>query len=88
MEINRAKPHIASEPTPSERMLPKHNDLNTASQEELEVMCQIDGQRAECFVEKRRELGGYTSWEQIKENVSSFDGGTIKRLKKAGFSLS
>lgn len=87
MKINRAKPQVSSEPTPSARMLPKHNDLNTASRAELEVICQIDGPRAECFVEKRRELGGYTSWEQIKENVSSFDGGTIKRLKKAGFSL-
>ena len=87
MEINRRKSRIPSEPTPSARMLPKHNDLNTASREELEVICQIDGQRAEYFVEKRRELGGYSSWEQIKEKVSSFDGGTIKRLKKAGFSL-
>lgn len=87
MEINRRKPQNSSEPTSAARMLPKHNDLNTASREELEVICQIDGQRAECFVEKRRELGGYTSWEQIKEKVSSFDGGTIKRLKKAGFSL-
>jgi DNA uptake protein ComE-like DNA-binding protein len=62
-------------------------DVNTASREELEQLCQIDGERANYFLQKRNELGGFTSWEQIKDTVRSFDGGMIKRMKKAGFGL-
>jgi hypothetical protein len=36
---------------------------------------------------KRNELEGFTSCEHIKDTVRSFDGGLIKRMKKAGFGL-
>jgi DNA uptake protein ComE-like DNA-binding protein len=62
-------------------------DLNGVSREQLEEVCQIDGERADYFLEKRRELGGFRSWEQIKESVPSFEDGMIERLKNAGFRI-
>jgi DNA uptake protein ComE-like DNA-binding protein len=60
-------------------------DVNTVSREELEEVCQIDGERADYFLQTRRELGGFSSWEEIKEKVPSFEDGMIERLRNAGF---
>jgi DNA uptake protein ComE-like DNA-binding protein len=62
-------------------------DLNTASAEDLEHVFQIDGERARYLVQARTRLGGFTSWNQIKEQVPSFDDGMIENLKKAGARL-
>lgn len=62
-------------------------DVNTVSREELERVCQIDGQRADYFLSAREKSGGFRSWEQIKNEVPSFDDGMVERLQKAGFSV-
>jgi DNA uptake protein ComE-like DNA-binding protein len=60
-------------------------DINGVTGEQLEQICQIDGERADYFLRARRELGGFDSWEQIEEKVPSFDTGMVKRLKNAGY---
>lgn len=59
--------------------------MNTVTREELEEVCQIDGERADYFLRARRDLGGFGSWGDIKDKVPSFDAGMIKRLKNAGY---
>jgi DNA uptake protein ComE-like DNA-binding protein len=60
-------------------------DINKVTAEELGRVCQIDGEHAASFLQKRDELGGFASWEQIKDEVVSFDASMLKRLKKAGY---
>ena len=62
-------------------------DLNTVTGEQLEQICKIDGERAEYFLQARRELGGFKSWEEIKDKVRSFDAAMIKGLKNAGYGV-
>ncbi len=60
-------------------------NLNTASKEQLLQAAEIDEGRLHEFLEKRREKGGFTGWQQVRDNVPSFDEATIQRLKDAGF---
>jgi DNA uptake protein ComE-like DNA-binding protein len=62
-------------------------DINEASREDLQRAFQLDGERAEYLVQKRRELGGFSRWEQIKELVPSFEDKMIAHLEEAGFTL-
>jgi DNA uptake protein ComE-like DNA-binding protein len=47
-------------------------NINAASREQLREAFQVDGQRAEYIIEKRKELGGVSSWEQFKKVVPGF----------------
>jgi DNA uptake protein ComE-like DNA-binding protein len=60
-------------------------NMNTVSGEALQQVAQIDRQNVTDFVDKRREKGGFTSWQQIKDDVPGFDEVVISRLKQAGF---
>jgi DNA uptake protein ComE-like DNA-binding protein len=62
-------------------------DLNEASAAELEQAFQLDGQRAEYLVQKRQQLGGFKSWDQIKDEVPSFEEKMVEHLREAGFTL-
>jgi competence ComEA-like helix-hairpin-helix protein len=62
-------------------------DVNTASPEQLQSVAQIDGERASYFIEARRRVGRFESWEQIKREAPSFEDGMIERLKQAGARL-
>ena len=63
-------------------------DLNSASAEDLDRVFQIDGERASYLLDARKRLGKFTSWEQVKSEVPSFDDGMIENLKKSGARLS
>lgn len=62
-------------------------DLNSASAEELESVFQIDGTRARYLVEARKRVGSFRSWEQLKEEVPSFEDGMVRNLQEAGAHL-
>ena len=59
-------------------------DLNSASAEDLDRVFQIDGERASYLLDARKRLGKFTSWEQVKSEVPSFDDGMIENLKNSG----
>jgi DNA uptake protein ComE-like DNA-binding protein len=63
-------------------------NINSASREELQQAFQVDGERAEYLVRKRKELGGFDNWEQVKEVVPSFDDKMVENLQQAGLTLS
>jgi DNA uptake protein ComE-like DNA-binding protein len=65
----------------------KLRDINEASAEELRRAFQVDGERAEYLVRKRQQLGGFSSWDQIKTEVPSFEDKMIRHLEEAGFTL-
>ncbi|HVN17633.1 MAG TPA: helix-hairpin-helix domain-containing protein [Dongiaceae bacterium] len=60
-------------------------NLNTASKEQLRQAAHIGEDSLDEFLKKRREKGGFTGWQQVKDDVPSFDDATIQRLKEAGF---
>ena len=62
-------------------------DINEASEEDLQRVFQIDGERAHYLVQKRNEMGGFQSWDDIKREVPSFEDKMIENLEKAGFRL-
>jgi DNA uptake protein ComE-like DNA-binding protein len=62
-------------------------DLNQASAAELERAFQVDGTRAAYIVSKREELGGFSSWDELKGVVPSFEEGMVENLRQAGFEL-
>ena len=64
-----------------------HRDLNDASEEELQRAGQLDGQRSRYLVDARNRLGRFTSWEQVKQEVPSFEDRMIERLQQAGFEI-
>lgn len=61
--------------------------MNEVTREDLEEMCQIEGERADYFLRVRRELDGFSSWRQIEVKVPSFDEGIVKRFKNAGYEI-
>jgi DNA uptake protein ComE-like DNA-binding protein len=63
----------------------KIKNLNTASMEQLRLATGIDEEKLREFLEKRREKGGFTGWQQVKDDVPSFDETIIQRLREAGF---
>ncbi len=44
----------------------------------------MDGTRARYLVEARNRLGGFRSWDQVKQEVPSFEDGMIRNLQQAG----
>ncbi|SRR5579864_310108 len=62
-------------------------DLNGASAEELERTFEVDGERARYIIEKRNQIGGFDSWEQVNEIVPSIDEKMVENLRAAGLSL-
>lgn len=63
-------------------------DINSASEEELQRVFQMDGQRARYLVETRQRLGQFHSWDELKREAPSFDDGMVENLKKAGATIS
>lgn len=61
-------------------------DINNASVEELEQAFQVDGTRARYLAERRRELGGFRSWEDVK-HVAGFEDKMVENLKAAGLTI-
>lgn len=60
-------------------------DVNRATADQLKEAFQVDGERAEYIVSKRKELGGFKSWEQFKEVVPSFEDKMVENLEDSGF---
>jgi competence ComEA-like helix-hairpin-helix protein len=71
----------------SDRQKSRSLNVNTASAEDLENVFQLDGGRARYLIEARNRIGRFTSWEQIKEEVPSFEDGMIENLKQAGATI-
>ncbi|MCU1292993.1 MAG: hypothetical protein JWP08_1843 [Bryobacterales bacterium] len=46
----------------------------------------MDGERARYLIETRDRLGGFESWEQLKEEAPSFAEGMVPNLQEAGAS--
>ena len=63
----------------------KIKNLNTASKDEVRQAGQISEESLREFLKKRHEKGGFTGWQQVNDDVESFDEATIARLKAAGF---
>ncbi len=62
-------------------------DINRASAEELERTFEVDGERARYIIDKRNQMGGFDSWEQIKELVPNIDEKMVENLRAAGLTL-
>lgn len=62
-------------------------DINQASRQQLEQAFQVSTERAEHILRKRDELGGFASWEQLKQSVPGIDDKTVANLQDAGLTL-
>lgn len=62
-------------------------DINRASREDLQQAFEVDGERAQYILDKRNQLGGFDSWEQIKEVVPSIEDGMVENLRAAGLTI-
>jgi DNA uptake protein ComE-like DNA-binding protein len=62
-------------------------DVNAASIEDLESVFQMDGERARYLIETRNRLGGFESWEQLKEEAPSFAEGMVQNLQQTGATI-
>jgi len=62
-------------------------DINRASREDLQRAFEVDGERAEYIIDKRNQLGGFDSWEQIKEVVPSIEDRMVENLRAAGLTI-
>ncbi|AUX45523.1 uncharacterized protein SOCE26_070150 [Sorangium cellulosum] len=58
-------------------------DINQASAEDLQRTFQVNEQCAQIIVERREEMGGFSSWEEIKQ-VAGIDDTMIESMKDAG----
>lgn len=61
-------------------------DINKATPEELQRAFQVNEERAQALIEKREELGGFKSWEDVKQ-VPGISEGMIQNLQEAGFTV-
>ncbi|WP_437670808.1 ComEA family DNA-binding protein [Sorangium sp. So ce131] len=59
-------------------------DINRASAEDLQRTFQVNEQCAQIIVERREEMGGFSSWEEIKQ-VAGIDDAILETLKDSGF---
>jgi competence ComEA-like helix-hairpin-helix protein len=59
-------------------------DINKASADEFQRVSQVSEQGAQTIVQKREELGGFSSWEQMQQ-VTGISTMMIESLKDAGF---
>ena len=93
LTVGRSQPSGAgksdrtSAPESSGRRNDRSLNVNTASAEDLEKVFQLDGERARYFIDARNRIGRFKSWEQIKEEVPSFEDGMIENLKEAGATI-
>lgn len=58
-------------------------NLNTASEEELQLIAVIDGVQARRIVEYRNDHGPFSSWREL-EKVDGLDGRTIAVVRRSG----
>jgi competence ComEA-like helix-hairpin-helix protein len=61
-------------------------DLNQADMEELAKAFQVSRERAQKILEKRTELGGFKSWDDVKK-VPGVSEDQVDDLKDAGITL-
>lgn len=47
----------------------------------------MDGIRAQYLIEARNRVGGFRSWEQLKQEAPSFEEGMVQNLQQAGATL-
>lgn len=59
-------------------------DINKAGTDEFQRVSQVSEEGAQIIVQKREELGGFSSWEQIQQ-VTGISTMMIESLKDAGF---
>ncbi|WP_437897866.1 ComEA family DNA-binding protein [Sorangium sp. So ce124] len=59
-------------------------DINKAGADEFQRVSQVSEEGAQAIVQKREELGGFSSWEQIQQ-VTGISTMMIESLKDAGF---
>lgn len=59
-------------------------DINRASAEELQRALQVSEERAQKIIDKRAQLGGFSSWEELKQ-AAGIDDVTLESLKDGGF---
>lgn len=59
-------------------------DINHANAEELQRALQVSEECARKILDRREQLGGFSSWEQIKQ-VAGIDDGTLASLMDGGF---
>ncbi|WP_437984362.1 ComEA family DNA-binding protein [Sorangium sp. So ce117] len=59
-------------------------DINKASADEFQRVSQVSEQGAQIIVQKREQLGGFSSWEQMQQEtgISTM---MVESLKDAGF---
>lgn len=62
-------------------------DINQANRQQLEQAFQVSGERAEHILRKREQIGGFESWDQLKESVPGIDDKTVAHLQDAGLTL-
>ncbi|WP_437730389.1 ComEA family DNA-binding protein [Sorangium sp. So ce1335] len=61
-------------------------DINKADAAELQRALQVSEECARRIVEKREQLGGFSSWEEIKQ-VAGIDDAMVESLKDGGFTV-
>ncbi|WP_438022426.1 ComEA family DNA-binding protein [Sorangium sp. So ce233] len=61
-------------------------DINKANAEELQRALQVSEECARMILDKREQLGGFTSWEQLKQ-VAGVDDALIESLSDAGMKV-
>ncbi|WP_437630188.1 ComEA family DNA-binding protein [Sorangium sp. So ce854] len=59
-------------------------DINRASAEELQRAFKVSEERARMILDRREQLGGFSSWEELKQ-VAGIDDVTVESLKDGGF---
>lgn len=59
-------------------------DINKAGADEFQRVSQVSEQGAQIIIQKREELGGFSSWEQIQQ-VTGISNMMVESLKDAGF---
>ncbi|KYF59275.1 hypothetical protein BE08_06330 [Sorangium cellulosum] len=59
-------------------------DINHANAEELQRALQVSEECARRILDRREQLGGFSSWEEIKQ-VAGIDDGTLASLMDGGF---
>lgn len=59
-------------------------DINKANAEELQRALQVSEECARRILGRREQLGGFSSWEEVKQ-VAGVDDTMIESLKDSGF---
>ncbi|WP_438014069.1 helix-hairpin-helix domain-containing protein [Sorangium sp. So ce315] len=59
-------------------------DINKAGAEELRRALQVSEEHVRRILDRREQLGGFRSWEELKQ-VAGIDDVTVESLKDGGF---